>query len=154
MSVIQLTVSSTCSKYGIPLLCYSITLFSVSFVCSTFRQTIRLLTVSYRPFQTSTHNSTNTNYITCSCFQYCAKTYRSNWPNKMSKQHNSSVRQEYWSFKISIKTPAKETNSQSWPIAKLNCGKLKYSQFTECSNCMTPLSLKTKALTRLDLLIR
>jgi len=48
VSVIQLTVSCTCCKYGISLLCYSRTLFSVSlFVRDVDNQTA----VIYGPFE-------------------------------------------------------------------------------------------------------
>jgi len=42
----------------------------------------------------------------------------------MSQQHNNSVRQQSWKFEMPLRAPAKETDSQAWPIPKVNAEKL------------------------------
>ena len=150
MSVIQLTVSCICCKYGNYLQCFGRKLFSVSLVCERCREAIRLLSVTDRSELTA-GSTTNANCRTCSSGQDCGKMYRTNSLNKLS-QHVCSLRQKYWRFKIPLSAPGKRTGSEPWPIPKINCDKLKYPQRIEGSKDMTPQSLEPKTLQHFTLL--
>ena len=150
MSVIQLTVNCICCKYGNDLQCFGRKLFSVSLVCERRREAIRLPSVRDRSEPTA-GSTTSANCGTCSSGQDCGKMYRRNSLNKLS-QHICSLRQKYWRFKIPLRAPANETDSQSWLIPKINCDKLKYPQRIEGSKDMTPQSLERKTLQHFTLL--
>ena len=83
--VIKLIAVYTCCEYGISDLFYSGNLFGVSFVCNRCKQTIRLLTVSYGPFQaTSTqHNKYQLQFL------FRDKTYGSNSLYRLSQQDSN-----------------------------------------------------------------
>ena len=88
---------------------------------------------------------TNSNCSTCSSWQYCDKAYKTNSMNKMSQQHDTSLRLQSWRFEIPLRAPVEATNSQAWPIPKLNADKLKYWKVKVHS--FTPLSIEPKTST-------
>jgi len=82
-------------EYGICLLCYSLTLFNVTFVCKRFWETNVLLSVTDRS-KLSADSTTNSN----STIYSVIKRKKWNWFYTISKQHISSVWQKILTFRI------------------------------------------------------